>query len=163
VRRDSRSLRARGPLSTPIAHYVRYMYMAGRRDRRIGKPGKRQAPPPPPPPRIPHGTPYALPSVQPRRTLGLPGPPLARGLGWRHWGAITGPWCGHSVHPRALRVAGRYCFTYIGSPNGPIQRPNPVRYVQCECHETTARSEIRKLARVRPARCPAWRIWPLKW
>jgi hypothetical protein len=49
----------------------------------------------------------------------------------------------------------RHCFTYIGSPNGPVQRPNPVRYVQYECYETTARSETRKLARVRPARCPA--------
>jgi hypothetical protein len=26
---------------------------------------------------------------------------------------------------------------YIGSPNGPIQRPNPVRYVQYECYETS--------------------------
>jgi hypothetical protein len=42
---------------------------------------------------------------------------------------------------------GRHCFTYIGSPNGPIQRPNPVRYVQYGCYEATARSETRKLAR----------------
>jgi hypothetical protein len=35
----------------------------------------------------------------------------------------------------------RHCFTYICPPNGPIQRPNPVRYVQYECYETTARSE----------------------
>jgi hypothetical protein len=34
-----------------------------------------------------------------------------------------------------------FCFAYIGPPNGPIQRPNPVRYVQCGCYETTARSE----------------------
>jgi hypothetical protein len=54
------------------------------------------------------------------------------------------------------RAGGRHCFTYIGYPNGPIQRPKPVRYVQYECYETTARSETRKLARVRPARCPAW-------
>jgi hypothetical protein len=54
----------------------------------------------------------------------------------------------------------RHCFTYLGPPNGPIQRPKPVRYVQYECYETTARSETRKLARVRPARCPAWGIWP---
>jgi hypothetical protein len=32
-------------------------------------------------------------------------------------------------------------FTYIGSPNGPIQHLEPVRYVQYECYETTARSE----------------------
>jgi hypothetical protein len=57
----------------------------------------------------------------------------------------------------------RHCFTYIGLPNGPIQRPKPVRYAQCECYEATARSETtRKLARVRPARCPAWGIWPQK-
>jgi hypothetical protein len=46
----------------------------------------------------------------------------------------------------------RHCFAYIGSPNGPIQRPNPVRYVRYECYETTARSETRKLARVRDPR-----------
>jgi hypothetical protein len=63
-------------------------------------------------------------------------------------------------HGRGLAGSGRHCFTYIGSPNGPIQRSNPVRYVQYECYETTARSETRKLACVRPARCPAWRIWP---
>jgi hypothetical protein len=34
----------------------------------------------------------------------------------------------------------RGSFTYIGSPNGPIQRLEPVRYVQYECYETTARS-----------------------
>jgi hypothetical protein len=53
--------------------------------------------------------------------------------------------------------AGRHCFAYIGPPNGPIQRQNPVRYVQYEykCYGATARSETRKLARVRPARCPA--------
>jgi hypothetical protein len=42
----------------------------------------------------------------------------------------------------------------------PTQRPKPVRYVQYEYHETTARSETRKLARVGvgvgPPRCPAW-------
>jgi hypothetical protein len=27
----------------------------------------------------------------------------------------------------------RHCFTYICPPNGSIQRPNPVRYVQYEC------------------------------
>jgi hypothetical protein len=54
----------------------------------------------------------------------------------------------------------RDSFMYIGPPNGPIQRLKPVRYVQYECYETTARSETRKLARVRPARCPAWRMWP---
>jgi hypothetical protein len=60
--------------------------------------------------------------------------------------------------PRAASASSshiRQCFTYIGSPNSPIQR-----YVQYECYETTARSETRKLARVRPARCPAWGIWP---
>jgi hypothetical protein len=51
--------------------------------------------------------------------------------------------------------ARRDSFMYIGSPNGPIQRLKPVRYAQYECYETTARSETRKLARVRPARCPA--------
>jgi hypothetical protein len=41
---------------------------------------------PPPPP--PYGTPYYVvrPPRGPRRALG---PPLARGLVWRHWGAIT--------------------------------------------------------------------------
>jgi hypothetical protein len=38
------------------------------------------------------------------------------------------------------------CFTYIGPPNGPTQRPKAIRYVQYECYETTARSETRKLA-----------------
>jgi hypothetical protein len=56
----------------------------------------------------------------------------------------------------------RGSFTYIGSPNGPIQRLEPVRLgmsnVQYGCYEATARSETRKLARVRPARCPAWRL-----
>jgi hypothetical protein len=56
----------------------------------------------------------------------------------------------------------RHYFTYTGSPNGPIQRPKPVRYVQCECYETTARSEARKLARVRPARCPPHGEYGLK-
>jgi hypothetical protein len=41
----------------------------------------------------------------------------------------------------------------------PSQRPyptaKPVRYVQYECYETTARSETQKLARVGPARCTA--------
>jgi hypothetical protein len=37
----------------------------------------------------------------------------------------------------------RDCLTYIGSPNGPIQRPNPVRYVQYGCYEATARPETR--------------------
>jgi hypothetical protein len=55
----------------------------------------------------------------------------------------------------SLLTAARGSFMYIGSPNGPIQRLEPVRYVQYECYETTARSETRKLARVRPARCPA--------
>jgi hypothetical protein len=46
----------------------------------------------------------------------------------------------------ALAPFSRHCFTYLGPPNGPIQRPKPVRYVQYECYEATARSEIRKLA-----------------
>jgi hypothetical protein len=33
---------------------------------------------------------------------------------------------------------------YRLSPNGPIQRPTPVRYVQYGCYETTARTETRK-------------------
>jgi hypothetical protein len=65
--------------------------------------------------------------------------PAARGRGAERW---------------ALGLS-RDSFTYTGSPNGPIQRLEPVRYVQYECYETTARSETRKLARVRPARCPA--------
>jgi hypothetical protein len=32
-------------------------------------------------------------------------------------------------------AAIRHSFTYIGSPNGPIQRTNPVRYVQYECYK----------------------------
>jgi hypothetical protein len=67
------------------------------------------------------------------------------------------------IRPTALDTANtredaicRHCFTYIGSPHGPIQRPKPVRYAQCGCYEITARSETQKLARVRPARCPAW-------
>jgi hypothetical protein len=58
-----------------------------------------------------------------------------------------------------IRAMHRHCFAYLGPPNGPVQRPKPFRYVQYECYETTARSETRKLARVRPARCPAWGIW----
>jgi hypothetical protein len=67
----------------------------------------------------------------------------------------------HGPGPVAQQLWGgvggssRHSFTYIGSPNGPIQRPNPVMYVQYECYETTAGSETRKLARMRPARCPA--------
>jgi hypothetical protein len=42
----------------------------------------------------------------------------------------------------ALHIGYRHCFTNIGPPSGSIQRPNPVRYVQCGCHKTTtARSE----------------------
>jgi hypothetical protein len=41
-------------------------------------------------------------------------------------------------------------------PNCRIQRPKLDRYVQYECCEGTARSEIRKLAAGRPARCSAW-------
>ena len=68
-----------------------------------------------------------------------------------------------------------HCFTYIVHSiyrpsqlpvalfNG--QYPLAARYVQYECYEATAtqtaRSETRKLARGRPARCPAtWGIWP---
>jgi hypothetical protein len=46
-----------------------------------------------------------------------------------------------------------FAYAYIGPPYGPMQRPNPVRYVQCGCYEATARSETRKLARVRCATC----------
>jgi hypothetical protein len=83
------------------------------------------------------------------------------GLRWRQY-AVAVARGGYTT----LSTTGsrsRHCFTYIGSPNGPIQRPNPVRYVQYEYCEATARSETRELARVRPARCPAWGIWPLKW
>jgi hypothetical protein len=59
----------------------------------------------------------------------------------------------------AYTTLGTIYITYIGPPNSPIQRPKPVRYVQYECYEATARSETRKFARVRPARCPAWGIW----
>jgi hypothetical protein len=75
------------------------------------------------------------------------------------------------AHPKVRRTPGRLAgvlcvapayvrdsFMYIGSPNGPIQRMEPVRYVQYECYETTARSETRKLARVRPARCALPRL-----
>jgi hypothetical protein len=61
-----------------------------------------------------------------------------------------------AARPAPVARGTRHYVTYIGSPNGPIQRTNPVRYVQYECpYETTAGSETRKLARVRPARCPA--------
>jgi hypothetical protein len=52
-----------------------------------------------------------------------------------------------------MEGGGGGCFGYIGPPNGPIQRPKPITYVQCDCCKTTARSETRKLARVGPARC----------
>jgi hypothetical protein len=85
-------------------------------------------------------------------------------FGWmRYWAYIlhqTSAEENQTSAPCPTRGMHRHCFTYIGSPNGPIQRPNPVRYVQYECYETTARSETRKLTRVRPARCPAWRTWP---
>jgi hypothetical protein len=88
-------------------------------------------------------------------------PPCVVGC-WRHWGDWR-CWLLALALARlgvAVAACSRHCFTYIGSTNGPIHRPNPVRYVQYGCYETTARSETRKLARVRPARCPAWRIWP---
>jgi hypothetical protein len=44
---------------------------------------------------------------------------------------------------RKLARVGRHCLTYLGPPDGPIQRLKPVRYVQYECYETTARSETR--------------------
>jgi hypothetical protein len=67
------------------------------------------------------------------------------------------------THPAAAGTVSRITYhvyrnryiVYIDFPNGPIQRTTPVRYVQYECYEATARSETRKLARVRPARCPA--------
>jgi hypothetical protein len=40
-------------------------------------------------PTHPYGTPYPLPAAPRAHDIG---PPLSRGLGWRHWGAITGPW-----------------------------------------------------------------------
>jgi hypothetical protein len=52
----------------------------------------------------------------------------------------------------------RHYVTYIGPPNGPIQRTNPVRYVQYECYEATAGSETRKLAR---GPCARTRALPL--
>jgi hypothetical protein len=53
--------------------------------------------------------------------------------------------------------ASRHYVTYMvyRLSQRPYPRTNPVRYVQYECYETTAGSETRKLARVRPARCPA--------
>jgi hypothetical protein len=81
-------------------------------------------------------------------------PEDGRGRHGGHWGGMAhGAW--------RMASSTRHYVTYIGSPNGPIQRTNPVRYVQYECYETTAGSETRKLARVRrPARCPAWKMWP---
>jgi hypothetical protein len=52
-----------------------------------------------------------------------------------------------SARMAGMRLGTVSRITYIGPPNGPIQRPNPVRYVQYECYEATARSETRKLAR----------------
>jgi hypothetical protein len=51
--------------------------------------------------------------------------------------------CWPSLLPLPPLAFGRHCFTYLGPPNGPVQRPKPVRYVQYECYETTARSETR--------------------
>jgi hypothetical protein len=48
-----------------------------------------------------------------------------------------------SVVKGIKKVVVRHCFAYIGPPNGPIQRPNPVRYVRYGCYETTAGSETR--------------------
>ena len=75
MRRDARPRRARAPLSALLSWYMQPSCQPGAG---IGK-----AVPHPPvrhPVRPPRG---------PRRALG---PPLARGLGWRHWGVITGPW-----------------------------------------------------------------------
>jgi hypothetical protein len=44
---------------------------------------------------------------------------------------------------RGTPQRGRHYVTYIGPPNGPIQRTNPVRYVQHECYETTANCGVR--------------------
>jgi hypothetical protein len=49
--------------------------------------------------------------------------------------------------------AGRHYVTYIGSPNGPIQRTNPVRYVQYECYETTA-GPVRAVRDAKPQDAP---------
>jgi hypothetical protein len=44
----------------------------------------------------------------------------------------------------ATATVGRHYVTYLGPPNGPTQRTNPVRYVQYECYEATAGTETRK-------------------
>jgi hypothetical protein len=72
--------------------------------------------------------------------------------------------------PRAA-AAVRHHSTYIGPPNGPIQRPKPVSYAQYECYEATARSETRNtkigpcdaVCDPRPARCPAWGLGTGDW
>ena len=70
--------------------------------------------------------------------------PIACSRAWS-WAVGSGQQCPHWV--ATPRKKGR--------PNWRIQRPKPVRYVHCECCERTARSEIRKLATGRPARCSA--------
>jgi hypothetical protein len=67
--------------------------------------------------------------------------------------AVRSAWCYQGNLTRAWCLV-RHCFAYIGPLNGPVQRPKPVRYFQYECYEASARYETRKLARVRPARCP---------
>jgi hypothetical protein len=70
-----------------------------------------------------------------RALRGFPGCP---GLGWarkacRSLRAAIGP----SITLALVRSDS-------GPPDGPTQRPKPVRYVECECYEATAGSETRK-------------------
>jgi hypothetical protein len=67
-------------------------------------------------------------------------------------GASYCPRYGSSAAAGAYTIYTRYCFAYgyIGSLNGPIQRPKPDRYVQYEFYEATARSKT-----------PNTRNWPV--
>jgi hypothetical protein len=73
------ALGERGALPvSPITRHMQPKLPAGRRDRQGGAPPLRMAP----------RTPSPRPKARPRSTTGAG----TRGLGWRHWGAITGPW-----------------------------------------------------------------------
>jgi hypothetical protein len=59
----------------------------------------------------------------------------------------------------------RYCFAYIGPPNGPVQRPKPARYFGAGMSNASTMKQLRgtnhgnwPVCRVRPARGAAARL-----
>jgi hypothetical protein len=95
--------------------------------------------------------PYSLPVLQRRYSHSQPAPARA--------GLSSSTVCSYThIHMHTLslfyvyRPSQRPCLSNGQNPLG-MSNTNAI-------YETTARSETRKLARVRPARCPACGIWP---